>query len=343
MQPLQPENSRPSLDSGLTPPRGNFRQDQISHDVASGEKVVGTNRRDLHRALDDAWKVISDAGYTRFGSVARLRPLEFADQVKATNPDLAQPLSVALDIIAWHQFNQLEGAPDKAVQFLQRANLLSPHSSAILYHLADSTLFLNDGHLSRITDPEIRRMTLQGYRGSTQDTILHTLATAFGIFENDIRGRTATALESRVDALSVDDRTLAFDLLGKLAALCNLSGTDREKLGLLNLSIAASSCQLAILGHGRDLRVIVSNFIEQLGECETTADIDTFLQNKSPRILDIFCQLASTTWNKGNILSAHLKHVPDQNTRLSMEKDFTLMHCLSEDIDAILDLVEPLR
>lgn len=343
MQPLQPGTPRPHADAGLTMPRENFRLNQLSPERTSGESVEITDQRQIQHALTDAWQVLSNAGFTRFGGVVRLRPLDFAEHVRATQPDQIQPLSQALDTIAWHQFNQLEGTPDKAVQFLQRANLLSPTSTAILFHLIDSTLFLNDSHLWRIADPAIRRTTLQGYWGSAQDTILYTLSSAFGISENILRGRTSPSIETSVAGLSKSEKHVVFDLMGKLATLCNLSGTDRERLGLLNLSIAASSCQLAMLGHGRDLKMIVAHFIDRLGECENSADIETFLQVKSPLILNILSQLGATTWNKGNLLSAHLKNAPDQISKAAMQKDCTLMHCLSEDIDAILDLIEPLR
>ena len=344
MDPLQlPGASRVQHDCGLSLPQETFRLTQLMQDASRPANSDGATHNDIQHALAASWKVLSAAGYTRFGSVVTLRPLDFADHVKTTRPDIVQPLSIALDTIAWHQFNNVEGAPDKAVQFLQRATLLAPPSATTLYHYADSTLLLNDEHLRRITDPAIRRTTLQGYRGSAQDAILQTLNSACGISENVLRGNSSDKIEHVVTKLTPEDRELTYNLLGKLAALCNLSGTDRGKLGLLNLSIAASSCQLALLGHGRDLKLIVTEFIDRLGNCDSNTDVENFLQVKSPLILNILSQLGTTTWNKGMVLSEQMKDAPDAKTRLSMEKDYHLMQCLSEDIDAILDLLEPIN
>lgn len=324
-------------------PKENLRLTQLMQDASGRANSESASQGDIRHALTHSWSVLSTAGFNRFGGVVKSRPLDFAEHVRGTQPEMAKALSMALDTIGWYQFSQLEGAPDKAVQFLQRANLLAPHSSVILYHLSDSTLLLNDSHLGRIPDPDIRRATLHGYRRSTQDTILHTLNSTLNISESVIRGQSSTPIEACTERLSPENRDLAYNLLGKLAALCNISGTDRERLGLLNLSIGASSCQLALLGLGRDLNLIVADFIDRLGNCETNADVENFLQSKSPLVLNIFCQLGTTTWNKGKLLSAHIDHAPDPQTRALMKRDYHLMNCLSEDLDAILDLLEPMK
>lgn len=341
MQHPHHERSPDQSNSSLSMPHEGLRLTQLMQDVSCRARSEAAKPTDIRQAMLESWRVLTSAGFTRFGSVAALRPPDFATQVKTTNPEMAKPISIALDIIAWHQFNHLEGAPDKAVQFLQRANLLAPHDPQILFHLADSTISLEDGHLARIANPDIRKLTLRGYRGTTQDAILIALKTQFGVTEEVIRGSSNRTIERCVEAQPQETKEHIYKLLGKLAIVCNLSGTERETVGLLNLSIAASSSQFALLGHGRSISLIVTDLIERLGNCQDNAEIGNLLQEKSPLILDILAQLGTTTWNKATVLATLLKVTADRRTRQAMENDRTAMHCLSEDIDAILDLLEP--
>lgn len=341
MQARQQETALPPHDERLTMPPESLRLTKLMEDACNRAFSESPSQIDLRQALSDSWKVLSIAGYTRFGSVAELRPPEFAAHIKATRPDMTGPLATALDIIAWYQFSHLEGTPDKAVQFLQRANLLSPQTPLTLLHFADSAIALTDAHLWRMQDPTIRRATLNGYRASAQDAILLNLKSEYDISEEMIRGRAPSTIEERVERLTQGQRTQVYNLLGKLATLCDLSGTDRGRLGLLNLSLAASSSQLALLGNGRNISLLVAELIERLGDCRNHQEIGDVLQEKSPSILNILAQLGTTTWNKGNLLVGHLQNAPDRETRQSMERENMLMHSLSEDIDAILDLLEP--
>jgi hypothetical protein len=323
-------------------PHERLRLEQLLQDASGRADSESAKPADIRQAMIHSWNVLSTAGYTRFGSVAALRPADFAARIKATEPDMSRPISMALDVIARHQFNHLEGAPDKSVQFLQRAHLLSPDDVRIACHFADVTILLQDEHLSRIADPNIRTTTLRGYRSTAQDAILQTLKNQFGITEGIVRGSSPTTIESCVEHQSQEHKDHAYTLLGKLAILSNLSGTEKERLGLLNLSLSASYSQFALLGHGRNISLIVADLIDRLGNCQDDAEVRNLLQEKSPGILDILGQLGTTTWNKGKLLGAQLKVTTHRPTRLAMQNEQMLMHTLSEDIDAILDLLEPI-